>query len=260
MLSKDDYELLTKIQSDDPRLYKLFFNMVLSYSNSFSLFAHEFRNLVTLINSNCQLIQFQNPDVLSIDTWDTLQSDISNMSVMLSEVSRLCDAIKLETEALDGYTFFKNLCTDFCDTFNTNHNLLTTYISKQITTCTFDPVKIWQAFYYVLNYIFSHTSNEIVVSLKIILHNNHIKITIIDNNINYAKNSSDNLFIPTFNTSTPSNLRTPLCIAKKIILAHNGSITHKNRNNIGNEFVVKLPTTLDENIKNQTSSQAFLMF
>lgn len=260
MLSKDDYELLAKIQSDDPKLYKLFLDMVSSYSNSFSLFAHEFRNIITLINSNCQLIQFQNPEISSIDTWDTLQSDIANISTMISEVSKLCENIKLETEILDGYTFFQNLCTDFCDTFNKHNCILNTYISKRLKTCIFDPIKIWQALYYVLNYIFSHTSNEIVVNLKVTYSNNIVKITITDNNINYAKNNNDNLFIPTFNSSSPSNKRTPLCFAKKIFILHNGSITHKNKTTCGNEFIIKLPTSCDENTKIQTSDQAFLMF
>ncbi len=260
MLSEDEYNLLSKTQHDNPDLYALFEKIIGSYSGSLNHLTHEFRNIITLINSNCQLMQFKNPDFNSDTVWTMLNEDVVCMTTMISEISNLCENSKLEIETFEGYSYFNNLCVDFRDTFNSKNFSFTYSITKHIPSCSFDTIKIWQALYYVLNFIFSCNSDDICVNLRISFSKDIIKIVIKDNNKHYKQNKNDNIFTAFYRSPAFEGTRTSLCFAKKIFLLHNGSITHRNLKDSGNEFVITLPCVYKENVRSQTSDLTFLMF
>ena len=78
------------------------------------------------------------------------------------------------------------------------------------------------------------------IVLELYIHQQNVFIEIEDNGIGIAEEDRPNIFVPNFSTNS-SGTGLGLAISKKIIEAHNGSISFASVEGEGTTFVIKLP-------------------
>lgn len=213
--------------------------------------AHEIKNPLTPMKLNLQHLQRQleaNPgDVMElrpkiektaaniieqIESLNKIASDFSKFSKPIREPFTPVDLKKLLRSVADLYNNEENVTV----TTQFQHTNLTVYcVGDEIRRVIINLLK---------NGIEASESEHSKIELKAFKNGQKIQITITDYGKGIAEEDKTRIFVPNFSTKS-SGTGLGLAISKKIIDAHNGSITFYSKLDKGTTFSIELPIKPD---------------
>lgn len=247
MFSTTDYDKLQQIMEESPEKKELLSRLLESQRIEISTISHEIRNPLTLVYSTLQLIETQHPEVLSFCHWNAMHQDIEYMKQLLEELSSYNNGERLTLSTINTDAFLKTLTLSFATSILDTEIEFTSRIVPNLPPITIDPIKIRQTLLNLLG-----NAKDAVVSCPDRIHpsitldasltneNTILQITISDTGCGISKENLSSIFEP-FVTHKSNGTGLGLAIARRIITAHQGSITVTSSLGKGTSFIIMLP-------------------
>lgn len=246
MLSSTDHDKLQQIMQENPENQELINRLLKSHQMEISTISHEIRNPLTLVYSTLQLIESQHPEVLDFAHWTELHQDIEYMKSLLEDLSSYNNGERLEYTQIDSSTFFRRIALSFATSIIDTDIEFTSCIPEDMPVLSADPVKLQQAFLNLLRNA-SDALNEKVpdsrkpyIAFSVNVQKDSLHIEIKDNGCGIAPEDQKDIFEP-FITHKPAGTGLGLAITRRIIQAHQGTITLESTLNVGTVFIITLP-------------------
>lgn len=245
MFSATDYDKLQQIMDESPEKRALLTRLLESHKIEVSAISHEIRNPLTLVYSTLQLIEAQHPEVLSFRYWDTMHQDIEYMTQLLEELSSYNNGEKLSLTRINANTFFKSLVLSFAASILDTEIEFTSRIAPDLPSFMIDTIKLKQTLLNLLgnskDAVLSLPDSELKsIRLDAAYICQSIRITVTDNGSGIDEKDLSSIFEP-FVTHKKTGTGLGLAIAKRIIVAHGGSIQAESSLGDGSVFTVTLP-------------------
>lgn len=208
---------------------------------------HELRNEVTILKSTAQLLEQNNSIVKDMKHWSQVKDSIDIHEKFLYEHSICNHGDKIHPELGDLEAFvLKEM--DTYQPLAEQHNItMSFHITDEAKTYfksyLFDKVKMKHVISNIIRNAFDASSDNGVIDVNCSTDHNFIYISISNNGNQIPEDVLSDIFDPYVTyKSTGTGLGLP--IAKKIILAHNGTISVMSSSD-KTDFTIHLPVKLD---------------
>lgn len=202
-----------------------------------SQITHEIRNPLTLISSTVQLIESHYPEIAESNLWEQLTDDISDLILLLEDVTTYNHSKELNLESTNIYKMLQKLIQGFLiytanDNIKIHLNTTETSLPK-LEEFICDSIKLKQAFTNIIKNAVEaiHDTGDIYITIQ----EESNTLETLDRNTDYItisfKNNGEpidlrehpNIFKP-FITYKPNGTGMGLAITEQIINAHHGFI------------------------------------
>lgn len=210
--------------------------------------AHEIKNPLTPMKLNLQHLQRQleaNPDnVLELrpkieKTAANIIEQIKSLNKIASDFSKFSKPIREPFAPVD----IKKLLLSVAELYNHDENvrIVTQFQQAELTAyCVSDEIR--RVIINLLkNSIEASDSEKSKIEINVFRSGSKIRITISDQGKGISEEDKDRIFVPNFSTKS-SGTGLGLAISKKIIDAHNGTITFSSEIDKGTTFSIEIPT------------------
>ena len=218
-----------------------------------SQITHEIRNPLTLISSTVQLIESRYPEVAESNLWEQLTDDISDLILLLEDVTTYNHSNELNLESTNIYEMLQKLTQSFL-IYTANNDIkiqlnATENSLSKLESFVCDSIKLRQAFTNIIKNAVEAMGSSGVIYITI--QEESSKLDTADSNTDYItisfKNNGEpidlleqpNIFKP-FITYKPNGTGMGLAITDQIINAHDGFIQCL-FDDIWTEFKIFLP-------------------
>ncbi len=214
--------------------------------------AHEIKNPLTPMKLNLQHLQRQleaNPDnVLELKpkiekTAANIIEQIESLNKIASDFSKFSKPIREPFEPVD----LKKLLLSVAELYNHDDKVIvvTKFQHTDLTVhCVADEIRR-VIINLIKNSIEASETDPCKIELNAFKRGKTIQITVTDRGKGIAEEDKGRIFVPNFSTKS-SGTGLGLAITKKIIDAHNGSITFSSTVNKGTTFSIELPVNPEE--------------
>lgn len=205
--------------------------------------AHEINNALTLINSSIQVITSSHPEVSGYKYWDFVQDDIHHLISLMKDITTYNNGKTLLSPAPTDLT---EMLLSIINSFDVSptRTKLTLHPETDIPIILSDRTKLRQVFINIIKNALEAVADIPQAYVKIILSYDPDAETIFirfkDNGCGIPPEQIDVIFSPMV-TFKPNGNGLGLSISKKIIEAHNGSISVTSRVGQGTCFTICLP-------------------
>jgi len=265
---KETTEKLEKIIVERERLQKQLITSerLNAVEQLYSGFSHEFNNLLTIILGNIQLLLYQSKTKkieLTSETIKTLEILERNTKRGINIVKSLLNLTIKNNEDKD-YVLVEQIIDELLEFQKPqlaleNISIEKNYENKKSIYCIAEQIK-----QVLLNIILNarqsmYDKPDGKIFIKTYNQDNkYLYISIKDTGCGIPKNIQKNIFTPFFTTKGAFNTQSDkpikgtglgLSVSYQIIKNHNGEISFNSKENIGTEFIIKLPF-IDSNGKN----------
>ena len=201
---------------------------------------HEIKNPLTLINSSLQLIESDHPEVKDFRFWNQTMKDLQNLRLLIDELFSFQKGNLLNITMINLFDFTEDLLE------STESYLLTTGTPLTLECTTYDldfyadDLKLRQAIVNLLKNAAESSDAGSPIELRITADEQHLYISVKDYGCGISSEQMTHLFEP-FHTTKAYGTGLGLPIVKKIIDAHNGTISIDSGEGAGTTFHIKLP-------------------
>lgn len=201
---------------------------------------HEIKNPLTLINSSLQLIESEHPEVKDFRFWNQTIKDLQNLRILINDLSSFQKSNMLNMTKINLFDFTEDLLE------STESYLLETGTPLTLDCTDFDldfyadDVKLRQAIINLLKNAAESSMPGAPIELQITSDEEHLYISVKDQGCGISKEQLAHIFEP-FHTTKSYGTGLGLPIVKKIINAHNGTISIDSGEGAGTTFLIKLP-------------------
>ena len=229
--------------NSNPEMFDIINNIKTEQTLTLRKIVHEINNVLCLINSSLQIIESSHPETKNFKYWNTTMGDVNHLINLMSDISSLnhCDNINLDT--LD----IKLLISDIIDSFisNTKYSNINFKLEsdKNLPMINADKTKLKQVFINIIKNAlesFDIDSTNPIVHISIVCSSEMVQININDNGCGISPEHIESIFNPMVSyKSDGTGLGLP--ISKKIIDAHNGTISVSSSLHSGTTFNISLP-------------------
>lgn len=208
-----------------------------AYFSIISKGCHDIRNYVALINSEAQILEHRIPELSNNPTFKMMTEDISQLTNLLSAISKYRYAGKIEKtsvsmkniiqECVDEYTenhaLSDTINTDCTSRLTRDNHTLSCRLPKTLPSIQGDYKKLKEAFSCLLDnaYEYSYASSPILIIAK--KRGNSVLIRITNTGEPLSEDLAANIFTP-FYSGNSKHFGLGLSIAQKTIAAHGGNI------------------------------------
>lgn len=247
MFTKTDYEKLQMIMDESPEKKELISRLLHSHQMTVSTISHEIRNPLTLVYSTLQLIEDRYPNVLEIEYWSDLLSDVEYMKLLLEELSAYNNSNRLNLSEMNPNTFFKTLALQFASSLIDTDIQFSSRIAPHLPSIQGDTIKLREVFLNLLSnardaVLSSHHSHKEKPCISFSVHSQAdcLCIQIQDNGCGILPEHARSVFDP-FVTYKKNGTGLGLPIAERIITAHGGTIQFTSSVELGTTFTLTLP-------------------
>lgn len=207
--------------------------------------SHEIRNPVTLINSSLQLIEKEHPEVQNFAFWKETRSDMAYLMKLLDELSNYNNIDNINLEVFPASKWLGEIAVSV-KSVTPDQIDFQLEIPPDLPAFTIDSVKLRQAVTNLLRNAFEALTGPGQVIMSAHTDKDSLIIQIRDSGCGIPDEYLADLFTP-FITHKKGGTGLGLTITKRVIDAHNGSITVSSVQNEGTTFTITLP--LDAGIK-----------
>lgn len=266
MFTISDYEKLQQIMEESAQHKVLIEKLLASHEEQLRTLRHEINNSLTLISSSLQFIESTHPEVRSFRYWNTLSSDIADITALLKELSVSNPKFDehtetLHTESLHTTDYLRALSLSFAASTEHTGIEFTAHIPENLPDITVDPLKLKE----VLLNLFQnavhavtakntgsdtqnkHTKEDsaivpshAAIRLQATVTGEWLQIELKDNGCGIPNERLGRIFEP-FVTYRPGGTGLGLSLSKQIIEAHQGTLKVSSKVGIGTTFTVRLP-------------------
>lgn len=202
--------------------------------------SHEIRNPLTLINCTLQLLDCRYPQLKSDDLWIQLTNDVEylrQLTLSLSDLNR-CGHISLSPVNMNQ--MLDSIAREYLTLAQNQEKHLFAGIPDDLPVIYCDELKIHQALINIIKNAFEATRSGDTIELTAKTTNKRLLIAIRDTGSGIPEERLPKIFEP-FITHKEGGTGLGLCITKRIIASHKGSIRVYSREGIGTKFILSLP-------------------
>lgn len=205
-----------------------------------SQISHEIRNPVALINSFLQLLETHHPELSQDYCWDKIMENMDFLKALLNEFSTFNNSGKLRMQQLELTPLFREIITSVRPSCQKQNISIALEVASSIPPVYADKTKIQQLILNLLRNSMEaiNTQGSIICTLKSDGKNVHISVK--DTGEGIPDDYRSTLFEP-FITHKQEGTGLGLAICKRIVLAHNGTISYISMPHKGTEFKILLP-------------------
>ena len=235
-----DYENLEQLMNEKPENRELIEKLLESHQYTISKISHEIRNPLALVYSTLQLIESQHPEAKSFKHWNDMREDIEFMNSLLLELSTYNNGERLNLQPVCAYDFLSHICLSFASSCVDTEIEFTSKIDKNLPNIFCDRIKLHEVVLNLLQNAFDAVTPAGSIRLEAYIENNMLKIVISDTGCGISPEQLDEIFNAFF-TSKSGGTGLGLAIAKRVITAHQGSVSVKSELHKGSKFTISLP-------------------
>lgn len=235
-----DYENLEQLMNEKPENRELIEKLLESHQYTISKISHEIRNPLALVYSTLQLIESQHPEAKSFKHWNDMREDIEFMNSLLLELSTYNNGERLNLQPVCAYDFLSHICLSFASACVDTEIEFTSKLDKNLPNMFCDRIKLHEVVLNLLKNAHDAVSPAGSIRLEAYVENNMLKIVISDTGCGISPEQLDEIFNAFF-TSKSGGTGLGLAIAKRVIAAHQGSISVESELHKGSKFTISLP-------------------
>lgn len=240
---EEELKLQELIKSNEDFAY--FINKAMEYNNLLiSQISHELRNPLTLIKSTVQLIESMHPEASDFKYWTQLNEDISELEILLAELSLFNYSEKISIERQDLLLLLNSVLSSFYPQAEQRGIQLSLTIADNdkpyFTQIPHDRIKIKQVLVNLIRNAFDATNAGDYIQMECkAYYPTHITIAIHNNGEMIPEDEIATIFKPLVTYKT-GGTGLGLAITKRIIKAHNGTIDVSSTEE-KTSFIITLP-------------------
>lgn len=203
------------------------------YSKAF----HEIKNSVTLINSSLQLLEKQHPEVKDYALWNNSMQSLNFLRDMVITLSFARSSEQVELKPTDISLLLENISSSiqWPDSF-----VCRTDIAPNLPIIQADSGRLTQAVINILKNACEAMNMTGTCYLTAYADSENVHIDISDSGCGIPADIQPQLFT-LFATSKENGTGLGLCITKKIIENHHGTLSYESVENKGCTFHITLP-------------------
>lgn len=207
-----------------------------------STIAHEIRNPLTLISSALQIMQVQHPEVTEFSHWKQTMDDVNFMRQLLEELSTFNNGNTLHYSVFSIEHLLKNIAISFAISLDEADSDIefSSSIPDKLGKYTGDKIKLEEVLLNLLKNAKEAIAGKGTILLTASRKKNVLTIQIKDSGCGIPAENMDSIFEP-FKTYKQGGTGLGLSLSKRIVEAHDGSISVASREGQGTTFTVKLP-------------------
>lgn len=248
MYTSTYHDKFKQLTADNPDFVESLSALNDAHTAELRMITHEIRNPLTLVYSTLQLIEAAHPEVHTFRHWNSLHDDISYMVHLLSELSSYNNGFTLSCSAIQTSSFLKQIVLSFAAHLESSSIEFTSYVQPNLPPLYGDALRLKEVFLNLLknaSEAFSpDESGAIRLDAKMLLSDtatpSFLVVHIIDTGCGIAAAKLEEIFHP-FVTYKIGGTGLGLPVSKRIIEAHQGTLSVSSKPGIGTTFTVMLP-------------------
>lgn len=237
------YEEYSDLINTYPEMKQVIDTITTDYTLALRKITHEFGNALTLVNSSLQIIESSHPEVRQFKYWSSTTDDVHYLINLLSELSLFNNSNKINIEQVDIEQMISSIAEVFSINNKSNSISFNLRTIKKLPLIPADKTKLKQAFINLIKNAYEaldYSKSDSHINITLTHGTKYIYILIEDNGCGMTDDQLNEIFNPmvTFK-SNGTGLGLP--ISKRIINAHNGTLSVTSKINQGTCFQITLP-------------------
>lgn len=202
--------------------------------------SHEIRNPVTLVNSFLQLLEGRHPELRHDNYWQKIMENMDFLKYLLNELSEFNNSEKLNLQTTNLYLVFREVIDSVSPGLNETGITIDLEKKTPVPVIQADGVKIRQLLLNLIRNARDAISSTGHIHCTIRSDVDNVILTISDTGGGIPNEYESDLFEP-FITHKQEGTGLGLPICKRIVQAHNGTITYHTVTGKGTTFEAVLP-------------------
>lgn len=242
MMHNIDINKMNQLMEENEDAKQIISQLLENHHTTVSTIAHEIRNPLTLVSSALQIIQVQHPEVKEFPHWKQTLDDIDFMRQLLEELSTFNNGNTLHYSVFSIEHLLKNIAISFAISLDEADSDIefSSSIPDKLGKYTGDKIKLEEVLLNLLKNAKEAIAGKGTILLTAGRKKNVLTIQIKDSGCGIPAENIDSIFEP-FKTYKQGGTGLGLSLSKRIVEAHDGSISVASREGQGTTFTVKLP-------------------
>ena len=242
MMHNVDINKMNRLMEENEDARQIISQLLENHQVTVSTIAHEIRNPLTLISSALQIMQVQHPEVTEFSHWKQTMDDVNFMRQLLEELSTFNNGNTLHYSVFSIEHLLKNIAISFAISLDEADSDIefSSSIPDKLGTYTGDKIKLEEVLLNLLKNAKEAIAGKGTILLTASRKKNVLTIQIKDSGCGIPAENIDSIFEP-FKTYKQGGTGLGLSLSKRIVEAHDGSISVASREGQGTTFTVKLP-------------------
>lgn len=242
MMHNIDINKMNRVMEENEDARQIISQLLENHQVTVSTIAHEIRNPLTLISSALQIMQVQHPEVTEFSHWKQTMDDVNFMRQLLEELSTFNNGNTLHYSVFSIEHLLKNIAISFAISLDEADSDIefSSSIPDKLGKYTGDKIKLEEVLLNLLKNAKEAIAGKGTILLTASRKKNVLTIQIKDSGCGIPAENIDSIFEP-FKTYKQGGTGLGLSLSKRIVEAHDGSISVASREGQGTTFTVKLP-------------------
>lgn len=242
MLHNIDINKMNKLMEENKDARQIITQLLENHHTTVSTIAHEIRNPLTLVSSSLQVMQAQHPELKDIPNWNQTMEDVDFMRQLLEELSTFNNGGTLHYSVFSIEKLLRNIAISFAISLDEEELDIefTSSIPDKLGDFTGDKIKLEEVFLNLLRNAKEAITGEGTIHMSAERRRNVLTVKITDSGCGIPEEHLESIFEP-FKTYKQGGTGLGLSLSKRIIEAHNGTISAASVPGSKTTFTIKLP-------------------
>lgn len=240
LLSKDISEKINELKKHDSETGEIITALQEDHDAFLSGISHELKNILTIMSSSLQLLESSHPEIIDYRYWKETKEDCNFLQSIIYQMSDYNNSARLNTKKTNLAQLIRNTYISCLALTESTNKSLSYNCYNDIPEMYVDRTKIYEA---VLNLVKNaieavNDNGHIIVELK--RQESNVSISVTDDGNGIKPDQVERIFEP-FNTTKKEGTGLGLPLSKKIVEAHNGTLSVISVPGEGTSFTITLP-------------------
>lgn len=242
MLHNIDINKMNQLMEENKDAKQIISQLLENHRTTVSTIAHEIRNPLTLVSSSLQVMEIQHPEVKQYSHWKQTMEDVEFMCNLLNELSTFNNGSTLHHSVFSIEKLLKNIAVSFAISLDSEDSSIefSSSVPSHLGDFTGDKVKLEEVLLNLLRNAKDAVGENGAITLSAQRKKDMLIILCKDNGCGIPADKINTIFTP-FVTSKEDGTGLGLSLSKRIIEAHNGTISVDSAPTKGTTFTIKLP-------------------